>query len=167
MSALINKVAEYAREKHRGMKYDGKDFFDTHIRHVVDVLQRFNPTEQEVCAAYLHDSIEDTTASYEEIVLLFGEDVADIVSRVTDKPGKNRLDRHLNTYFILRRNPSAVKVKLADRISNMSRSLGLEFAKMYEKEYIAFKFALYDGSHQDMWDELDNIYNNMKVKDGK
>ena len=167
MSDLINRVADYARDKHKGMKYDGKDFFDTHVRHVVDVLQRLNPSEAEVCAAYLHDSIEDTTATYEEIVLLFGEEIADIVSRVTDKPGKNRLERHLNTYFILRRNPSAVKVKLADRISNMSRSIGLEFARMYKKEYVAFKFALYDGLNKEMWAELDSIYEKMKVNNGK
>lgn len=164
MSDLINRVVEYAREKHKGMKYDGKDFFDTHVRHVVDVLQNYDPTEAEVCAAYLHDSIEDTDATYEEIVLLFGEEIADIVSRVTDKPGKNRLERHINTYYILRRSSSAIKVKLADRISNMSRSLGLSFAKMYEKEYIAFKFALYDGDHQEMWAELDDIYEKMKGK---
>lgn len=164
MSDLIKRVVDYAREKHEGMKYDGKDFFDTHVRHVVDVLQNFNPTEAEVCAAYLHDSIEDTTATYEEIVLLFGEEIADIVSRVTDKPGKNRLERHLNTYYILRRNPSAIKVKLADRISNMSRSLGLEFEKMYAKEYVAFKFALYDGNHVEMWDLLDSIYEQIKDK---
>lgn len=164
MSDLINRVVDYAREKHKGMKYDDKDFFDTHVRHVVDVLQNFNPTEAEICAAYLHDSIEDTEATYEEIVLLFGEEIADIVSRVTDKPGKNRLERHLNTYYILRRNPSAIKVKLADRISNMSRSLGLEFEKMYEKEYVAFKFALYDGNHLEMWEELDKIYERIKKK---
>lgn len=164
MSDLIKKVVDYAREKHEGMKYDDKDFFDTHVRHVVDVLQNYNPTEAEVCAAYLHDSIEDTAATYEEIVLLFGEEIADIVSRVTDKPGKNRLERHLNTYYILRRNPSAIKVKLADRISNMSRSLGLEYEKMYAKEYIAFKFALYDGSHQKMWDKLDEIYEQIRKK---
>lgn len=162
MSDLINRVVEYAREKHKGMKYDGKDFFDTHVRHVVDVLQNYNPSEAEVCAAYLHDSIEDTNATYEEIVLLFGEEIADIVSRVTDKPGKNRLERHINTYYILRRNPSAIKVKLADRLSNMSRSLGLKFASMYEKEYVAFKFALYDGNHQEMWTELDSLYEQVK-----
>lgn len=164
MTDLVNRVVEYARKKHEGMKYDNKDFFDTHVRHVVDVLQNYNPSEAEVCAAYLHDSIEDTDATYEEIVLLFGEEIADIVSRVTDKPGKNRLERHLNTYYILRRNTSAIKVKLADRISNMSRSLGLSFANMYAKEYIAFKFSLYDGNHLEMWAELDGLYSDIKDK---
>jgi len=164
MSDLINKAADYAREKHKGMKYDNKDFFDTHVRNVVDVLQRFNPTDVEICGAHLHDTIEDTDATFEEIVLLFGEEIADIVSRVTDKPGSNRLERHLNTYYILRRNPSAIKVKLADRISNMSRSVGLSFANMYAKEYTAFKFALYDGNHLDMWAELDMLFNNIKGK---
>lgn len=151
MSNLVSKVMKYAREKHAGMSYDEKDFFETHVCHVVEVLKRFSPTEAEVCAAYLHDSIEDTEATYEEIVHLFGEEIGDIVSRVTDKPGKNRLHRHLNTYYILRRNPSAIKVKLADRISNMSRALGLEFEKMYVREYVAFKFALYDGNHLHMY----------------
>lgn len=162
MSDLINRVVEYARQKHAGMQYDGKDFFDTHVRHVVDTLEQFDPKDEEICAAYLHDVIEDTDATYEEIVSLFGEDIANIVSRVTDKPGKNRLERHLNTYYILRRNPSAIKVKLADRISNMTRSIGTEFSKMYKKEYVAFKFALYDGNHLDMWKKLDDLYDQIK-----
>ena len=160
--SLIDRVKEYAKEKYAGLTYDDQDFYKRHIKHVVQIIQRFNPTEAEVAGAYLHDVIEDTDATYEELVLLFGEEVADIVSRVTDKPGKNRLERHLNTYYILRRNPSAVKVKLADRISNMERSIGNSYAKLYYKEYIAFKFALYDGNNLDMWNELDGIYNKLK-----
>lgn len=158
----IEKVKAYAKEKYAGLIYDEQDFYKRHIKHVVQILQRFNPTDAEIAAAYLHDVIEDTDATYEEIVLLFGEEVADIVSRLTDKPGKNRLERHLNTYYILRRNPSAVKVKLADRISNMERSIGNEFAKTYMREYTAFKFALYDGNNLDMWNELDGIAKKLK-----
>lgn len=158
----IEKVKAYAKEKYAGLIYDEQDFYKRHIKHVVQTLQRFNPTDAEIAAAYLHDVIEDTDATYEEIVLLFGEEVADIVSRLTDKPGKNRLERHLNTYYILRRNPSAVKVKLADRISNMERSIGNTYAKVYMKEYTAFKFALYDGNNLDMWNELDGIAKKLK-----
>ena len=160
--SLLERVKEYAKLKYAGLQYDGQDFYKRHIKHVVQTLQRFNPTEAEVAGAYLHDVIEDTDATYEEVVLLFGEEVADIVSRVTDKPGKDRLERHLNTYYILRRNPSAVKVKLADRISNMERSIGNEYAKVYQREYTAFKFALYDGNNLDMWSELDGIYKKLR-----
>lgn len=164
MTDLEQRVIEYAKKKYAGLKYDGQDFFERHIKHVVSVLSRFDHSIEEIAGAYLHDVIEDTDATYEEIVLLFGEDVADIVSRVTDKPGKNRLERHLNTYYILRRNPSAIKVKLADRISNMTRSIGTGYAKIYEKEYVAFKFALYDGNNLEMWNELDSLYEQIKGK---
>lgn len=159
---MLEKVKVYAKKKYAGLTYDEQDFYKRHVKHVVQTLSRFNPTMVEVAGAYLHDVIEDTDATYEEVVLLFGEEIADIVSRVTDKPGKNRLERHLNTYYILRRNPSAIKVKLADRISNMERSIGNSYAKVYQKEYAAFKFALYDGNNLDMWNELDGIYEKLK-----
>lgn len=158
----LTKVENYAKKKYAGLVYDGQDFFERHVKHVVETLMRFQHNAQEVAGAYLHDVIEDTDATYEEIVLLFGEEVADIVSRLTDKPGKNRLERHLNTYYILRRNSSAIKVKLADRISNMTRSIGTKYAKVYEKEYVAFKFALYDGNNIEMWNELDSLYEQIK-----
>lgn len=161
---MLDKVKEYAKRKYKGLTYDNQDFYKRHIKHVVQTLSRFNPTEAELAAAYLHDVIEDTDATYEELVLLVGEEIADIVSRVTDKPGNNRTERHINTYYILRRSPSAIKVKLADRISNMERSIGNKYANIYVKEYTTFKFALYDGNNIDMWRELDGIYNKLKDK---
>lgn len=73
-------------------------------------------------------------------------------------------ERHLNTYYILRRSSSAIKVKLADRISNMERSIDNSYAKVYAKEYTAFKFSLYDGNNLDMWRELDAIYDKLKAE---
>lgn len=162
MNDLEDRVKKYAKEKYAGLKYDGQDFFERHVLHVVSIVKMYGGTEDEIMAAYLHDVIEDTDATHEDIVLLFGEVIADIVSRLTDKKGKNRLDRHLNTYFILRRSTQATKVKLADRISNMERSIGNSFAKVYMKEYTAFKFALYDGNHLDMWAKLDRLYEQLK-----
>jgi (p)ppGpp synthase/HD superfamily hydrolase len=155
----VEKLAEdYARNKHAGMLYDNKDFFETHVMLVVKILKKYTYCQYEIAAAYLHDVVEDTDATIEEVNSIFGADISDIVYRVTDKEGSNRRQRHLNTYYILRQNPSAVRVKLADRIANMTRAIGTKYAKMYAQEYYNFKFALYDGENPDMWKELDHLY---------
>jgi hypothetical protein len=46
----------------------------------------------------------------------------------------------------------------------MERSIGNSYAKVYAKEYITFKFSLYDGNNLDMWRELDAIYEKLKEK---
>ena len=83
---------------------------------------------------------------------------------MTDKEGKNRRERHLNTYAYIRENEEAVLVKLCDRISNIEESLKNQKENkksMYKKEYSSFKFALYDPRHsiaKKLWDVYDDFY---------
>lgn len=77
-----------------------------------------HPTETEVVAALLHDVVEDTPHTLEELEELFGSDVAEIVDLLTKRPGlsyKESIDRIINSG-----NRSAMKVKLADNMVNMS-----------------------------------------------
>src|SRR5580692_9399104 len=71
------------------------------------------------CAAYLHDSLEDTGLTITEIVEEIGYPVAYLVNAVTDEEGKNRAERKALTYPKIRRTGKmAVALKLADRIAN-------------------------------------------------
>jgi len=116
-------------------------------------------------AAWLHDVVEDTNTDLDEIEDNFGEGVAHIVNLVTDKYGRNRLERHLHTYHMIRQDPDALLVKLCDRRHNQERSLvhGERYLAMYEKEYNYFKFALWTPhKFQALWAELDQQYEDMK-----
>ena len=94
----------------------------------------------------------------------FGQGVAEIVSDVTDGAGKNRLERHLNTYYRTRMNDLSILVKMCDRWHNQQRSTerAERFMEMYHREYLYFKFALYQPNfYEDFWAELDEQYAKM------
>lgn len=118
-----------------------------------------------ISAAWLHDIVEDTNTTTDEIEDKFGGAVARIVELVTDKNGRNRMERHLRTYHMIRRDPDALLVKLCDRRHNQERSIrhGERYLVMYEREYTYFKFALWTpDKFVELWEELDDQYEQMK-----
>ena len=83
----ILKAAEFATEAHEGQvrKYVNEPY----VRHPARVAARVSllpwATEEMVCAAYLHDTIEDCDVSYhDDLVPQFGKAVADLVDELTD-----------------------------------------------------------------------------------
>jgi (p)ppGpp synthase/HD superfamily hydrolase len=113
-------------------------------------------------ACVLHDVVEDTAVTLDEVREKFGDDVADIVFAVTNEPGKNRKERFAKTYPKIAANQSAIWIKLCDRMANVMRCWrsGDSRMKMYQKEYEGMWSALYskeDKIAQPFWDELDSL----------
>jgi (p)ppGpp synthase/HD superfamily hydrolase len=155
---MLPKARELAVKAHT-LLY-GELPYVTHLDDVYNVLVEFNITNKNtLIAAYLHDIIEDTKYTYKDIWFMFNRTIADIVWAVTDKHGKNRAERHRNTYPELAYDINAISLKLADRISNVRRSIGKDIYKMYKKEYAYFKETLYKNNdiHAKMWAELDKL----------
>lgn len=145
LEAVAGKATEMAN-KYYGQKWDS------------------DLKENIIAAAWLHDTVEDTDTTVQNILKEFGEGVAEIVSDVTDGPGKNRLERHLNTYYRTRMNDLSILVKMCDRWHNQQRSTerAERFMEMYHREYLYFKFALYQPNvYEDFWAELDEQYAKM------
>lgn len=143
--------------KHAGQTYCGMPYTH-HLADVYGQIVRFGYQDDEVIAvaSVLHDVVEDTDTKLKEIREMFGDEVADIVGRVTNEPGENRKVRSALTYPKIRGNPKAVIVKLADRIANVSR--GGSLVEMYKKEYEDFRRALYTpGQCDEMWVCLDGL----------
>lgn len=137
--------------------YNVRKHYDPHVN--------FSDPEDIIAAAWLHDVCEDTDTNSDEIRDLFGERIGEIVELVTDKAGRNRIERHLRTYPALRRDPDAILVKLCDRRHNHARSIqyGEKYAIMYANEFLYFKFALYNpGQFVELWQELDGQYEEIK-----
>lgn len=131
---------------------------------VLDDIGDYRFSDDVIAAAWLHDVIEDTPVVYEDLVGVFGSFIANIVLAVTDSEGKNRMERHINTYWRTRTNSYAVLVKMSDRWHNHKRSIELneKFVKMYADEYVYFKFALYKPGQADaLWAELDEQHKTM------
>ena len=113
----IEKAINFAREKHKGQLDDeGKDYF-FHLEQVVDILQSVTDDEEIIASAYLHDTLEDTNTTYNELVEEFGVVVADLVNEVTHEGQKDEK----GFYFPRLKSKKAILIKFADRLSNISR----------------------------------------------
>lgn len=162
----IKKAMELALKSHGDQKY-GRCPYSKHLNDVVNCVERFgfksenalkdSFVEDLICAAWLHDSVEDTELTCEEIEKEIGASVADIVGRVTDEDGETREEKKAKTYPKIRGNFGATVVKLADRISNIESSFEGNQAKFekYVKEQDDFYAAVYVPMLADpMWIHL-------------
>jgi (p)ppGpp synthase/HD superfamily hydrolase len=170
-SLETSHASVFALERH-GKQPHGSLCIEDHLRAVVGTVRRHydphvNISELGVVseAAWLHDVCEDTSTTSDEIEERFGERIGELVELLTDKKGKNRVERHLRTYPMIRRDPDAILIKLADRRHNQARSIeyGERWALMYYREYLYFKFALYNpGQFMSLWNELDTQYKQLE-----
>jgi len=123
---LINKAYVYASRMHDGqMRKSGDDYF-IHPVAVADIIADMRLDASSVCAALLHDVVEDCEVSLPEVETVFGEEVAFLVDGVT-KLGKvnfaSREDRQAESFrkmlVAMARDIRVLLVKLADRLDNM------------------------------------------------
>jgi len=124
--SLIRKAWEFCVSHHEGQKRLSGDPYIVHPLEVAEVLAEMKLDATAIAAALLHDAVEDTPATSQEIAEKFGDQVAHIVEGVTkiDKiQFANREDRQAeNVRKMLLAMVSDVRVvliKLADRLNNM------------------------------------------------
>ncbi|HEV3009169.1 MAG TPA: HD domain-containing protein [Burkholderiales bacterium] len=122
--ALLLKALAFAAHKHRDQRRKDPDA-SPYINHPIalaDVLvNEGGVSDVEVlCAALLHDTVEDTATTHEELVNAFGSRVAGIVAEVTDDETLPKSERkRLQVEHAARLSPEAKLVKLADKICNL------------------------------------------------
>ena len=112
---LIFKAKQFAVKKHDGQTYNGEEFV-YHPFQVADILRQTHADENLVVAGILHDTIEDTDTTYEELVEEFNQDVADLVMEVTDEGQKDSYGK----YFPRLKTQRGIRLKFADRLSNLT-----------------------------------------------
>lgn len=146
---------EFAARKHASQRY-GDQPYTMHLAAVRDVLRDVHVCDDEplAIAAWLHDTVEDTETTREEIEEHFGADVASLVWAVTGV-GKNRKERNTNAYEKIRAYPLAATLKLADRIANVEASAQVpDKLAMYRKEWPSFREALRGMGDARLWERL-------------
>ena len=120
---LVIKATHFAAEKHHSQrrKNKDKDPYINHPIHVASLLSEANVNDHNtICAALLHDTVEDTDATYEEIVNEFGEKIADIVMEVTDDKSLPKVERKkLQIEHAKHASDEAKLVKICDKYSNL------------------------------------------------
>ena len=139
--ALLRKAWEFTVKNHKGQMRASGEPYIVHPLEVAEVLAEMKMDASSIAAGLLHDSVEDTPATSEEISAEFGEQIAHIVEGVTkiDKiQFANREDRQAeNVRKMLLAMVSDIRVvliKLADRLHNMRT---LEHLKPERQEAIA------------------------------
>ena len=123
---MITKSYLFAYEKHFGTKrLTGEDYI-THPLNVAYILADINADYQTICAALLHDTIEDTDTTKEDIVKEFGEEIANLVDGVTkinklqfNGDNEAMLANHRKILVGLTEDVRVIIIKLADRLHNM------------------------------------------------
>ena len=81
--ALIEKAYEYAEKAHSGQLRKSGEPYIIHPLNVAYIVADLGLDTQTICAALLHDVVEDTDATYEDIETEFSEEIAQIVEGVT------------------------------------------------------------------------------------
>ena len=162
MDDLIGKAMALAARVHRGQRY-GPHPYLFHLMQVVANLERFGVSNPDLeAAAWLHDAVEDTDLTLEDVRGALSARVAELVDAVTVEDGPNRKTRYAKTYPKIKATPGAVALKLADRIANVEHSWATRDSRlfMYQREYRDFRSALRDpaaGQTKPMWDHLDGL----------
>ena len=143
----LTKIEKYAEKCYSDANChygdDGGSYM-IHIRMVVDFLLKYDifksldDSIHTVGAAFCHDLMEDAKQTYNNISMVAGKDVADIVLGVTDVPAENRLMKHLLTMGKTVRDYRAIILKMADIYSNAkySKESGSSMYPKYVAEYL-------------------------------
>lgn len=157
---MEQRARDFAMRYHASIdhrrKYTGEPYI-THPAAVVELVRLVPHTEAMLCAAWLHDVVEDTPATLDEVGRVFGFEVATLVEMLTDvsKPGDgNRAQRKaVDREHAAMASPEAKTIKLADLIDN-TRSITAhdpKFAKVYLAEKAALLEVLREGDAR-LWE---------------
>lgn len=150
-------------------KYDGYLPYSFHLKAVVKQAKKYSEStgfvflEPILIAAAGHDLIEDARMTYNDVVNLTSQIVANIVYCCTEEKGKNRAERHSEKFLIeLRQNKFGVFVKLCDIMANVlySKLTTSSMFDRYQKEFPRLKECLFvEGEYNVLWNDLEKELN--------
>src|SRR5215475_11406211 len=121
---LVSEAAELAARRHNGMarKGRGNEPYINHLAEVANLLSAATDgaDAELVAAAWLHDAIEDTETTREELARKFSERVASLVVECTDDMSLPKSERRrLQVVHAPHKSSGARLIKIADKISNV------------------------------------------------
>lgn len=121
---LVTQALHFAAERHSGQTRKGEagEPYVNHLSEVAALLAQATGGEDPnlVAAGLLHDVVEDTPTPRAEVARLFGEDIATLVSEVTDDKSLPKAERkRLQVEHAPKKTQRAKMIKLADKTSNL------------------------------------------------
>ena len=123
---MIDRAVEYAREKHKDQKRKDGSPYIIHPLAVAEIVAEMGLDLDAVLGAILHDCIEDTDASHDEVAKLFGKTTAELVEGVTKLTRANfssteqaQMENLRKMFMAMSKDIRVVLIKIADRLHNM------------------------------------------------
>ncbi|WP_041525883.1 HD domain-containing protein [Pantoea sp. At-9b] len=163
--SLEDQARRYATQAHaeagQRRKYTDEPYI-VHPAAVVELVRSVTDDEAMLAAAWLHDTVEDTASTLEDIASRFGPRVAELVDMLTDSAqpqAKNRAARKLAHFrHTAQASPEAQTIKLADIIDNTRAivQFDADFARVYLVEKQIQIQLLHEGDKH-LWQQADSI----------
>lgn len=123
---LVTRAYDYAVEKHGSQQRASGDPYYSHPVQVAERLTHYRLDVASICTGLLHDTVEDTDATLEEIEKLFGEEIAGLVDGVTKltrlevkSESTKQAENFRKLFLAISKDLRVLLVKLADRLHNM------------------------------------------------
>ncbi|MGC8775787.1 MAG: bifunctional (p)ppGpp synthetase/guanosine-3',5'-bis(diphosphate) 3'-pyrophosphohydrolase [Minisyncoccia bacterium] len=163
---IVAQAYQFALSAHQGQKRKSGEPYFNHCLAVADILLSWNMDEETIAAGLLHDTIEDSKTSLDQLKKIFGENVAFLVEGVS-KLGKvkyrgveQKAENMRKFIFSLSQDLRVIFIKLADRLHNMrtlnflpkekQKRIALETDEIYAP--IAYRIGMHNlsGELQDL-----------------
>ena len=170
---IEKRAWEFAKEYHRGTlrKFQSTSYFEGHVAKVFGLVKQFDTNPEMGAASLLHDCIEDTSATYDQIKSIFGERVANLVKELTSDEElltvMGKKDYLLDKMTTM--SEDALTIKLCDRLQNISDAFMAQepFRKKYYLETIYIMNGLKSNrqlnvKHRRVVEQIDGKLNSIK-----
>ena len=122
---VIQRAYEYADEKHKNQLRKSGELYIIHPLAVAEIVAEIGLDTDAITAALLHDCLEDTDASFEEISRMFGETVANLVEGVTkltrvqySTMEEQQMENLRKMFMAMSKDIRVILIKIADRLHN-------------------------------------------------
>lgn len=154
MDDLISRARDFAFKAHNAIDHRRKytdEPYTTHLERVAQLVASVVDDPAMIAAAYLHDTVEDTETTIDDIRAAFNEEVAYLVSFLSDvsrpEDGNRALRKMLDREHIANGDARVHTIKLADLIDNADsiQAHDARFAKVYMAEKRLLLEVLEDG----------------------
>lgn len=140
---LIRKAYVSAAKYHQGQVRRSGEPYISHPLEVANILADLKLDEASICTGLLHDTVEDTKATKEELAMVFGQDIANLVDGVTKlaqikfhSSEEKQAENFRKMLVAMSKDIRVLLVKLADRLHNMRT---LQYMPQEKQERIALE----------------------------
>lgn len=165
MNSLEEQARRYATKAHaeagQRRKYTDEPYI-VHPAAVVELVRSVTDNEAMLAAAWLHDTVEDTSSTLQDIANYFGKEVAELVEMLTDSKSLKAKSRAVRKVAHFRHtaqaSADAQTIKLADIIDNTHSITHFDphFARIYLVEK-RVQIMLLKAGHPDLWHQASTI----------